>query len=205
MTQTTKLFNDKAKTEKPKRKPKRKPRTSTLSVRFTEREREYLELKAGQLPISTFVRQLALEEEVLEDRPKLKKVASDDQKLVLRVLAAWSKTNMTSNITQLALATQNSPQLFTAELCMFVRAAKNDVDAIVKTLREGLGVKDSALLLKVLDRLKNPHIAKKLNQLVLTINAGAFLLSPELHALILEICAEIDFICTKLHDALVID
>lgn len=202
MTSVKAGFNSQAKNAKSVKK--RSARTAPLSIRFTPDEREYLERKAGRMPVGTYVRDSVLEVHVKAKRRTIGKTPGEKQELISKVFSAWTETHLPHNLGQFFLATQNSPQLFTSELCMVILGAKNDAEAIRKTLMEvgkTCRISNVTLLTELLGRLRQGSIPKKFNQVVLSIHIGAFVLSPEVHALILEVCAEIDAICTMLHKA----
>lgn len=202
MKQARLPFNDHAKATKPRKVGHK--RTSPLCIRFSPSERAYLEKLAGKKPVGTYIRDMVLDDSVKAKRRIIAKQPEETQKLISRVFSAWVNTRFPHNITQLLLATQSSPQMFTSELCMIVLGAGNDVQAIRQTLIEvakTCRIKDVDLLNTLLGRLKNKNIASRFNQLVLSIHIGAFILSPEVQNLILEVCAEVDAICTMLHKA----
>ena len=207
MEQTSLEFNNLAEAQgETKRYP---ARPSPFCLRLSNAEREILEKAAGKRPLGPFIISQALKSlgitQAVTKRRKTRKNPDEENKIIGQILAEFGKSHLHQNIAQLLLATQNSPELFTAELCMVIESARHDVQTIREVLLKARGTRASCnipALKKLLKRLKNPYLSRNLNRIVKTIHIGAFVLSPEVHSMILEVCAEIDAIRSMLMQAL---
>lgn len=85
---------------------KKNKRPSPFTVRLSELERAYLEKKAGDMSLGTYVRQVLLgdfEQRETQSRRKLHKPSVNDQK-VSALLAGLGQSRIPSNLNQLARA-----------------------------------------------------------------------------------------------------
>lgn len=83
-----------------------KPQAKPFSIRLTDDERKLLLDRAGQLPLSTYVRKLVLEEAARAPRRRTRrsrKPVKDDETLA-RLLAALGQSRIANNLNQLAKA-----------------------------------------------------------------------------------------------------
>lgn len=114
--------------------------TRPLSVRFSERERAFLQHQAKGRPIGTHIREV-----VLSEAPQVKRrvAKADPQKLAL-VLAMLGKSRLSQNLNQLAKAVNMGTLEITPETEKEIVSACAAVLAIRATLLEALGLRPSA-------------------------------------------------------------
>lgn len=118
--------------------PATRTRRAPLSVRLNDQEFDLLRQRAGDLPLSTFLKQTALG----DDAPPVRRRArpTPDQRLLALVLAALGQSRLASNLNQLAKAANSGSLPVSAETEAQLCQACRDVWLIRKALLMALSV-----------------------------------------------------------------
>lgn len=114
-----------------------------LSVRFTAEEKANLTARAGATPLSTFIRDTLLEAATREPRRRRRSPVADQEALA-RVLAALGQSRLSSNLNQLARATNVGALEIDAETTSSLQQAMADIAEIRALLMRALGYADGA-------------------------------------------------------------
>ena len=115
---------------------------SPYCIRFTEDEREALELAAGDRPLSAYIRFLIFGDEIPKNRTRGKKPVKD-QKELARLLAAFGQSRIANNINQLAKAANSGSLTVNIDVLKALNEASRSVHWIRNTLTRALGLKES--------------------------------------------------------------
>lgn len=113
--------------------------TRPFSVRLTAEERARVEQKAGDMPLSTYLRSLALNEDAAYRRTRGKRPVKDHQALA-KVLAALGASRIASNLNQLAKAANSGSLPITPETEAMLREACAATLAMRRALIQALGL-----------------------------------------------------------------
>lgn len=121
-----------------------KPVAKPFSIRLTDDERNQLLNRAGKLPLSTYVRNLALEEATRAPRQRARRTHKPvkDQETLARVLAALGQSRIASNLNQLAKAVNISVMPVTPETERDIGEACSAVIAMRRDLMGALGFEE---------------------------------------------------------------
>lgn len=127
----------------------RMPRRPPLSVRLNDQEYEVIRARAGNLPLSTYVKQAALGEAapVARRRPP----ASRDLRILAAILAALGQSRIANNLNQLAKAVHSGSLPVNPQTEADLTQACRDVGVIRRALLMVLGVQTDHELPNVSD------------------------------------------------------
>jgi len=120
------------------RKPKGK-RPAPFSLRLTFEERTKIEANAGSMPVGAYIKSLLLAEDAPKYR-KRRKPPVADQELLAQVLACLGATRLSSNLNQLARATNVGNFYFDGETKRSIKQACDDIHIIRQLLIQALGL-----------------------------------------------------------------
>lgn len=124
--------------------PKRdKPDTRPFSIRLTEDEKRLLLLRAGRLPLGTYIRDLILAEGMQAKRRRLANPVKDHDALA-RVLACLGQSRVASNLNQLAKAINFGILPVTPQTERDLSEACSAVAAMRRDLMQALGLAESS-------------------------------------------------------------
>jgi hypothetical protein len=113
-------------------------RRPPLSVRLNDREYALLRQRAGNLPLSTYVKQAALGTDAPVSRQR--NPPSRDQRILGAILAALGQSRLPGNLNQLAKAVQSGSLPVDATTQRQIAQACEDVGLIRTALLMALGV-----------------------------------------------------------------
>lgn len=113
-------------------------RPAPVSIRFSVQERETLIQRAGDLPLSAYIKSLVFAENASVYRRSPKRV-SVDRTVIARVLTYLGHSRLAANINQLAKAANSGNLYFDEESRGQLIRACNDVQAIRYLLMHALG------------------------------------------------------------------
>ena len=113
-----------------------------FSIRLTDNERKLLLARAGKLPLSTYVRNLVLEEAARAPRQRTRRLRNPvkDHETLARVLAGLGQSRIASNLNQLAKAVNIGALPVTPETENDIGEACAAVVAMRRDLMSALGV-----------------------------------------------------------------
>ena len=117
---------------------------SPYCIRFTEDEREALELAAGDRTLSAYIRFLIFGDEIPKSRTRGKKPVKD-QKELARLLAAFGQSRIANNINQLAKAANSGSLPVNMDVLKALNEAASSIQWIRQTLIKALGIKAANL------------------------------------------------------------
>lgn len=124
--------------------PKRdKPETRPFSMRLTEDERRLLLLRAGRLPLGTYIRDLILAEGMQAKRQRWVNPVKDHDALA-RVLAGLGQSRIASNLNQLAKAVNFGTLPVTPETERDLSDACSAIAAMRRDLMRALGLTEGS-------------------------------------------------------------
>jgi len=121
-------------------KPSTKP--APFAIRLSPEERAILERRAGNQPLSAYIRECALGSDVRKRRPV--RAQRLDTALLSQVLSALGSSRLSSNLNQIAKAANIGTLPVTPDLEADLRKACDDVAAMRRDLVVALGLKDRA-------------------------------------------------------------
>jgi len=114
-----------------------------FSMRFTDDEREALELAAAGRPLAAYIRWLIFKEDMPE-MPKRRtrgESASPEHKELAKLLGALGKSRIASNINQLAKAANSGSLPVNKEIINALNESVTAVKWMRDTLIKGMGIK----------------------------------------------------------------
>jgi len=117
-------------------KPKR---PAPLSIRLSDEERAILLHRAGSMPVSTYVKSVALGADVPSYRMR-RRTPSNDDKLLAQILMRMGSTRVANNLNQIAKHLNQGTLILDEELEVDIGQAVADVAWIRMTLARALGV-----------------------------------------------------------------
>lgn len=112
-----------------------------ITIRFKPDEYALLEEKAGDKPISRFIRELSLEK-AAGQRKSVKSAPVKDHRALAEVLAKLGASRRASNLNQLARAANTGSLPVTPETESALQAACQDIRAIKHMLMKALGIQE---------------------------------------------------------------
>lgn len=112
-----------------------------ISVRLTDDERSLLAERAGDRPLATFIRDLALER-ASQSRRQPSRGRIEDKDSLARVLSALGQSDLTNTLGQLAKAARTGTLLLTPETENKIQVASDAVKDMRGALMRALGVSD---------------------------------------------------------------
>lgn len=110
-----------------------------FSLRLTEEERQYLQRKAGNKPLGTYIRSQLLDN--TETRRKAVRTPSTDFALLGQVLGALGKSELASCLCMLVAATEQERLRLNAQESAALLALQTDVSEMRRVLISALGLK----------------------------------------------------------------
>lgn len=122
-----------------------KTESRPFSLRFTAEEREFLERKAGRLPLGTYIRSQLLEgmrASRRRNRPKGIQGVVKDHRLLGQVLGMLGQSGIARNLHQLAEAARVGTLQLTPETDVLLRTACEAVLEMKRLLMAALGIKE---------------------------------------------------------------
>ncbi|MGC1507129.1 plasmid mobilization relaxosome protein MobC [Ketobacter sp.] len=123
--------------------PQNNKHLSPFSMRLNQEERALLESKAGDRPLSAYVRWLLFKDD-LPDMPKKRtrgEATSIDHKALAQLLGALGQSRIASNINQLARAANSGSLPVNQEVLNALKEAVEAVHWMRETLIKALGLK----------------------------------------------------------------
>lgn len=118
-------------------------RPTPFSLRLTFEERAKIEANAGSMPVGAYIKSLLLEEDAPKYR-KRRKPPIADQELLAQVLACLGATRLSSNMNQLARATNIGNFYFDHDTKHSIKQACDDIRIMRQLLIKALGLEDSS-------------------------------------------------------------
>ena len=118
--------------------PNKAKRSAPISLRVCDAERQALDARAGDLPLSTYIRGVLFD----EDRPSARKYgrkALADRAEVARILSALGRASLTVNLAALADAAQSGSLIADEATVSRILEACDDLAAIRALLLRALG------------------------------------------------------------------
>lgn len=137
-----KTFEDAASSDK--RRPVKKKRPPPLSIRFSDEERERLNRDAGNLSLSSYVRQKVLGDSVSPRRPhyaQKQRQPKLDHVAVAQLLGMFGQSELATSMIALALAAQSGAMPVTPELSEKLDQSCDDIRDMRVALIMALGIK----------------------------------------------------------------
>ena len=123
-------------------KPQKKKYPPPLSLRLTHQERERLEVDAGDLTLSAYIRLCLFGDSVPKHRTRGKKVIKDHEAIAL-ILAQLGRSNIANNLNQLAKAANAGTLPPSSEAAAYLKEARDHVIAIRVELIKALGLAEA--------------------------------------------------------------
>jgi hypothetical protein len=127
--------------ENPSRAEKPGATAKPISVRLTTDERRHLTERAGERPLATYIRDLALDRASQSRRQRAIGRVQDKDALA-RVLATLGQSSLSSTLGQLAKAARTGTLLLTPETEGKIHAACEAIRDMRCTLMRALGISD---------------------------------------------------------------
>ena len=125
-------------------KPERK-KVSPFSIRFSDKERAWLEHEAGNLTLGAYIRQQLFPDNILSWSPRRPKKRRHeptvDQTSIGQLLSALGQSRLSSNLNQIAKAANIGALPVTPDLEEDLAQACADISEIRRTLLTALGIK----------------------------------------------------------------
>lgn len=118
-------------------------RPAPFSLRLTFEEHAKIESDAGAMPVGAYIKSLLLEEDAPKYR-KRRKPPVADQALLAQVLACLGATRLSSNMNQLARATNVGNFYFDHDTKHSIKQACDDIRIMRQLLIKALGLEDSS-------------------------------------------------------------
>lgn len=115
------------------------PRPQPFSLRLTDEERRYLQRKAGNKPLGTYIRSQLLDG--TETRRNAVRAPSTDFALLAQVLGALGKSELASCLCILVAATEQERVRLDAQESAALLALQTDVSEMRRMLVSALGLK----------------------------------------------------------------
>ena len=131
MSTLDRRFNKLAKDQRPKYPP-------PFSLRFTFEERAMLDLLRGSMPLGRYIREQVLGDDAAP-RKKRGRYPVKDHEALARVLGALGSSRLSSNLNQLARASNSGSLPVSPETEADLRQACEDVKAMRQELLRALG------------------------------------------------------------------
>ena len=119
--------------------PKKRKRPAPFSLRLTERERDILRERAGDISVSAYIRYKLFGDEVSSRKTRRK--PSADHAILSQLLGALGRSRLSSNLNQIAKAANQGTLPVTPDLVAELREACADVRLMRHSLIKGLGIK----------------------------------------------------------------
>ena len=119
------------------KRPERRP--PPFSLRLTFEERAKLEIQAGALPLSAYIKSVVFADDAPTYRQRRKSAAAD-QKMLAEVLACLGSSRLPNNLNQLAKAANQGALYCDDDTTRELRRACDDVRAMRLLLMEALGL-----------------------------------------------------------------
>ncbi|MCB9993018.1 MAG: hypothetical protein H6873_05100 [Hyphomicrobiaceae bacterium] len=118
--------------------PNKAKRSAPISLRVSDAERQALDVRAGNLPLSTYIRGVLFD----GNRPSVRtygRKALADRAIVARILSALGKASLTVNLAALADAAQSGSLIADEDTVSRILEACDDLAAIRAMLLRALG------------------------------------------------------------------
>ena len=118
--------------------PNKAKRSAPISLRVSDAERQALDVRAGDLPLSTYIRGVLFD----GDRPSVRtygRKALADRAEVARILSALGRASLTANLAALAEAAQSGSLIADEPTIGRIIEACDDLAAIRAMLLRALG------------------------------------------------------------------
>ncbi len=112
-----------------------------ISIRLTTDERRQLADRAGERPLATYIRDLALER-ASQSRRQRSIGRVEDKDALARVLATLGQSSLASMLAQLAKAARTGTLLLTPETEGKLHAACEAIGEMRRALMQALGISD---------------------------------------------------------------
>ncbi len=121
-------------------KPQKRKRQSPFPIRFSEEERAFLESKAGNKPLGTYIREKLLgdAQAIRKHKPRKQRV---DYELLGQILGVLGESELAKNLCVLAMAAEMGSLALDVESTGKLNAACDDVREIRLMLVTALGLK----------------------------------------------------------------
>ena len=137
---TRDLFADAAGHTDIKIRPPRSTKTkrpSPFSIRLTEAERELLELAAGSMSLSVYIKLRLFDD--MPAVPRQRSTSKIDREALCKVLAAFGESRLASNMNQIAHAANIGTLPVTPELVEELHTACNEIRALRQAILVCIG------------------------------------------------------------------
>lgn len=114
-------------------------RPSPFSIRFTEAEREQLEMAAGNLPLGVYIKLRLFDD--LPPVPRQNSLSKVDKQALGEVLAALGQSRLASNMNQIAHAANIGALPVTEDLMDELHAACGEIKELRAAILGSIGVR----------------------------------------------------------------
>lgn len=117
-------------------------RSAPFSLRLTQEERSRLESRANGLPLGTYVRAQLLGTDKAVQRRTRSRFPVRDHRALAQALALIGRSELASNMRELALVTRSGSLPVTPETDSALRNACADIALIKQLLMKALGIRE---------------------------------------------------------------
>lgn len=127
---------------------RKNPKATPFSIRFSARERAWLEAQAEHLTLGAYIRQQLLPDDILTwspNRPaKRRRTPTVDQAALGKALSALGASKLSQNLNQIARAANIGALPVTPDLEQELSQACSDIGEMRRSLLIALGIKPGA-------------------------------------------------------------